>query len=440
MLSPSVCGSNGDGDDDDVVELRARCMALETEGSELREQLIKMEDAACSNAIEAKAGTSANDTETLRSELQALALQAERDRQAHDAEVAALRKELSAVAASRASASRLAPDSASSGAVVNLTLKGMPGSLNAGGIARASPASGLGATEPEAKGSACAEILKSQASRGPTAPSAEYSPPQGHLGGSVTPRLFSSDGATGGSPFTPIKSAEQASAHAGASPSLALAGSLAKSQTKSQTNSPPTCITGNLSPTSSSPGSAVSGLRATMGAQRSPQTPIATCPQGHKLQLAACRPGAAWVCDGCEKDAASFTIGARYRCPTCDYDLCVGCRSRQGNAQAFAVTCPGGHVLRALPTSPSVTDDTRWVCDGCEVMGELLGHATRYRCTSCDYDLCEKCFGARRGRTLFSKNGEPRGDRRVATGSGGYPTEAAMASAMDGAENVSSFK
>lgn len=427
VLSPSVCG--GSHQDDAVAELRARCTALESEGFELREQLVKMEDASeASRVAVAKDSASSisgssNTTEALRSELQAMMLQAERERKQHAAEVAALKLELA-----RASGCKPVPSQAPcSETSMPSARHGAQGRLLAGNIVW----TGLscGATEHEGNDFLQGiDFANWHTSPAHNSQQIECSPPRGHMGGSVTPRLHTSDGATGGAPTTPNKTSDHALPVVGASPSQSLALSLSKSHV----SSPATCLRGTSASSAgfdsagtTASSSVTAGLRA-MNQQRSPQTPIATCPQGHKLQLAACRPGATWVCDGCDKDDASFTIGARYRCLICDYDLCVGCRSRQGNAQAFGVTCPAGHILRGLPSSPAKVEEARWVCDGCETMGNFLCCTTRYRCTPCDFDLCDKCHGARRVRLgqLFAK-----GDRRT-FGAGAYPADAGSVAAI----------
>eukprot|EP00928_Gymnodinium_smaydae_P031164 TRINITY_DN22964_c0_g1_i1.p1 TRINITY_DN22964_c0_g1~~TRINITY_DN22964_c0_g1_i1.p1 ORF type:complete len:638 (+),score=80.85 TRINITY_DN22964_c0_g1_i1:184-1914(+) len=101
----------------------------------------------------------------------------------------------------------------------------------------------------------------------------------------------------------------------------------------------------------------------------------------------------------------------RFNCKSCDYDLCEGCYlSKHGGRR-----CLEGHLLQPL----GLTRDNGWSCDGRKQPGGcksgILGfHETkgqpRYRCSTCDYDLCERCYETpdadgkccRRGHPLLS--------------------------------------
>ena len=56
------------------------------------------------------------------------------------------------------------------------------------------------------------------------------------------------------------------------------------------------------------------------------------------------------------------------------------------------VKCPQGHVLHLSDL------DTGWTCDGQPGEGGPCRgghHPIRYRCQSCDYDLCHACYEAK---------------------------------------------
>jgi len=64
-------------------------------------------------------------------------------------------------------------------------------------------------------------------------------------------------------------------------------------------------------------------------------------------------------------------------CRWCDIDVCMHCAARE---------CPRGHMLSGF----FVMDDKDVTCDACETVYKC--GAEIYGCSSCDYDICEKCF------------------------------------------------
>lgn len=131
------------------------------------------------------------------------------------------------------------------------------------------------------------------------------------------------------------------------------------------------------------------------------------CKNGHPMTpLGLSRDNGRWFCDG-RKEVGGCKSGItgprqsvgvnRFRCDECDYDLCEKCYlARAGHA-----TCGGGrHALVPLGTSA----DNGWFCDGRKFAGgcksgidasNSSAGINRYRCATCDYDLCEKCFLSR---------------------------------------------
>lgn len=106
-----------------------------------------------------------------------------------------------------------------------------------------------------------------------------------------------------------------------------------------------------------------------------------------------------WFCDNPCKECARDTEGpkARWKCPSCNFDQCRACVE----FYRIKVFCRGGHVLKALGT----TRDNGWNCDGRDDPGGCCSGIktggvqskglNRFRCTECDFDLCEACWKAR---------------------------------------------
>lgn len=116
------------------------------------------------------------------------------------------------------------------------------------------------------------------------------------------------------------------------------------------------------------------------------------CSGGHELLAVPVQPqrGMRWICDGCERGHENFLGRSRFRCCSCDFDLCEDCYSWRVRLVTGS-TCPRGHLLR----SPSPSENTRrWICDGCEQDVAALPAASvsaRRRCACCDYDVCGDC-------------------------------------------------
>ncbi len=104
------------------------------------------------------------------------------------------------------------------------------------------------------------------------------------------------------------------------------------------------------------------------------------CDGGHELKEMIPGKDASYemhTCNVCEKRDIGSSEPV-FRCETCDYDLCVQCLSRP--------SCPKGHALKNVGSSAS----DGWVCSNNAPL-ECCMPSTRYRCSVCDYDLCENC-------------------------------------------------
>ena len=128
------------------------------------------------------------------------------------------------------------------------------------------------------------------------------------------------------------------------------------------------------------------------------------CTNGHVLVSLGTSKDNGWLCNGvkeggCRSQDCGFktTKGVpRFRCETCDYDLCDRCYANPPAPKG----CEGGHKLRAL----GLTRDNGWSCDGSKIYGACkrglkgIKQTTgifRFRCEVCDFDLCDQCYDAR---------------------------------------------
>lgn len=132
----------------------------------------------------------------------------------------------------------------------------------------------------------------------------------------------------------------------------------------------------------------------------------------HQLKLNPSNSGG-WACDGknfcggCKSGCTGFNQlkgKTRYKCANgCDYDLCEKCVREHRYADqlpsSFSVKCHAHNLTKTA-------GDNGWACDGRHLSGGCKSGCTgfkqlhgwnRYRCASCDYDLCEKCARAQRG-------------------------------------------
>jgi len=119
------------------------------------------------------------------------------------------------------------------------------------------------------------------------------------------------------------------------------------------------------------------------------------CSAGHDLLATSMQPqpGMRWICDGCERDYENIPGRLRFRCSSCNFDLCEDCYSWRVQL-VNGSTCPKGHLLG--PPSPSQNTHS-WICDKCQQDATTLPAASvsaRRRCTRCDYDLCGDCHSS----------------------------------------------
>jgi len=116
-----------------------------------------------------------------------------------------------------------------------------------------------------------------------------------------------------------------------------------------------------------------------------------------------------WACDGkngtfgCARGCTNFNQSkgwARYRCISCDFDLCDCCAlnlyATVPAEKNVIKTSVHGHSLHLL------NRDNGWACDGKNLAGGCRNSPPctgfrqtygwiRYTCNSCDYDLCKSC-------------------------------------------------
>ena len=121
-----------------------------------------------------------------------------------------------------------------------------------------------------------------------------------------------------------------------------------------------------------------------------------SCPGGHGLlPFDVTREG--FGCDGC---GTRVPVGATLSsCRACDFDLCSKCASTPEYTSAY--TCDSSHPLEVLGTS----QDNGWSCSGMNFSGGCKKGCTgfrqstgwdRWRCTQCDFDLCDQCLESKR--------------------------------------------
>ena len=109
----------------------------------------------------------------------------------------------------------------------------------------------------------------------------------------------------------------------------------------------------------------------------------AFCPGGHAMVISATQEGgykSGWVCTLCDESGK----GERWFCALCQADYCYTCSPRPALPSA---TCTVGHAMKSVPPAKG-----KGVClgPGCNV--SWPGPTARWRCDSCDYDLCGHCY------------------------------------------------
>lgn len=136
---------------------------------------------------------------------------------------------------------------------------------------------------------------------------------------------------------------------------------------------------------------------------KSKEPVVARIPHPHPLVYT--NVVATWMCDGSNfpegcisanihgKTDLQLSKEGRYRCHSCDFDLCEPCY--QYYISLYVKPGPHAHAMRVSPV------DNGWFCNGkysqngCRenLNGYNLsrGH-THYRCDICDFDLCKSCY------------------------------------------------
>lgn len=119
-----------------------------------------------------------------------------------------------------------------------------------------------------------------------------------------------------------------------------------------------------------------------------------------------------WVCNGSFLEGGCIqgctTINQsngwlRFRCIPCDFDLCEGCVQKECAPSTFSRipnVPPESFRVRCHRHPLTVSSEENWVCDGRRIGGCVRGCTdtsqtigwTRYRCITCDFNLCDGCL------------------------------------------------
>ena len=135
------------------------------------------------------------------------------------------------------------------------------------------------------------------------------------------------------------------------------------------------------------------------------------CPRGHALEDRGNKENNGWACDGrsqpggCVRGCTGFRQSAgwgRFRCNSCDFDLCDRCYARSAAASASVFTPPkcGGKGCTMVVSTYAGSKGgytTGYICNGCRgrsATGHRGGSRERWFCQSCNYDLCFHCSPA----------------------------------------------
>lgn len=135
----------------------------------------------------------------------------------------------------------------------------------------------------------------------------------------------------------------------------------------------------------------------------------AVCPRGHSLEPLGTTMDNGWDCNarnegghGCLSGITGYhqTAGMnRFQCSKCDFDYCEKCYLLHTGKKL----CNKGHALVPLGTSR----DDGWGCDGRSSASgcprnNITSGVSRFRCDTCDFDLCDKCFQRHMGNVTNS--------------------------------------
>jgi len=157
------------------------------------------------------------------------------------------------------------------------------------------------------------------------------------------------------------------------------------------------------------------------------------CPAGHHLSPSTGLPAlyqqedptSKVICDICDKSGLEKGGQQLFHCNSCRFDVCAVCAS---------LACPDGHPLQSMSKGLS-SALLQVMCDGCERQG-LEQVPTFYRCSVCNFDLCNNCQVHRRAfRTPWRKGRQ--GNYSESTASVPAATGSAASDATDAAKILS---
>lgn len=137
---------------------------------------------------------------------------------------------------------------------------------------------------------------------------------------------------------------------------------------------------------------------------------FAVCARGHQLQPLGTTEDNGWACDGRNDGGCLRGITDFHQTKGLNRFRCKTCDfdycDKCYALRTGAKLCTRGHPLVALGTSK----DKGWGCDnastkeGCLRENKTQG-VDRYRCEDCDYDLCDLCYQKHIGHVLECKDG-----------------------------------
>ena len=99
-----------------------------------------------------------------------------------------------------------------------------------------------------------------------------------------------------------------------------------------------------------------------------------------------------WICNICNNKYKAKTE-KRYNCDDCDFDICLKCKileeSGYKNKNIFR-SKNHQHLLFDNDIS-KIVSLLGWTCDVCDKHYKAKATLNRYRCSKCNFDICETC-------------------------------------------------
>ena len=102
-----------------------------------------------------------------------------------------------------------------------------------------------------------------------------------------------------------------------------------------------------------------------------------------------------WYCDACKTVHSENTELLCYHCDKCKVDMCTKCFEGKWEHILHNSTMSAAprHTLRPVDPRIEYRIYERWICDNCNRTFSCEEENTAFHCDSCNFDLCEKCFG-----------------------------------------------